>query len=54
MSFTAKVDIVFYTVAFTALVYFLNRDYGGIVTSTFKSIFPREAAVLFGTTSDEF
>jgi hypothetical protein len=42
------VDVVFYTVAFAALFYVLNRDYGGSATKLLRSLFPREAAVLFG------
>lgn len=43
---------MFYVVAFGALFYFLNRDYGGLATEWVRHIFPREADLLFGPRSD--
>jgi hypothetical protein len=40
------VDLLFYLVAFSALIYVLNRDYGYMMTRLFTDFFPKEAAVL--------
>lgn len=39
-------DLLFYIVAFVALIYVLNRDYGYMVTRLLTDFFPKEAAVL--------
>jgi len=44
--------MIFYTVAFAALFYFINRDYGGLATKWFRAYFPTEANVLFGPEGD--
>lgn len=44
---------MFYVLAFGALFYFLNRDYGNLASHWFRQVFPREAAVLFGPAADE-
>lgn len=42
----ARIDLVFYLLAFSALVYVLNMEYGHVATRLFTRFFPKEAAVL--------
>lgn len=46
LSLSQKVDVAVYCLLFACLVYFLNRDYGNIVTIWFIRNFPREAETL--------
>jgi len=43
---TARVDLIFYLLAFPALIYVINMEYGHVATRLFAHYFLKEAAVL--------
>jgi hypothetical protein len=43
---TARIDLIFYLLAFSALIYVINMEYGHVATRLFTRFFPKEAAVL--------